>query len=70
MHIDESLHGADRNNTLYAAADSAAKRYGGKPVQITMARQSGRGPGGPAMLHVFLSVSVLLLLLLLLLKLN
>jgi len=64
LHIYQSLHGVDRDNTFFTAVDSAAERCGEQPVQITAARQSGRGPGGPTMLHVLLSISVLLLLLL------
>jgi hypothetical protein len=43
----------------FAAADSADE-MGGKPVQITVARRSGRGSGA-RLLHLFLYCLVLLL---------
>jgi hypothetical protein len=61
MRIYQSLHREERDSTIFTALDSAAEWYGGKHVQITVARGSGRGPEDPTMLHVFLSVSVVLL---------
>jgi hypothetical protein len=46
---------ADRYNTLFTVVDSAAERCGMNLIQITVVRLSGRGPGGPTILHVSFS---------------